>query len=174
MRRRLIHGGYYNPSQPDPARVDIRDIAEQLAKTCRFQGQCPGWYDNASHSLLVLGLASETYVEDRDLGFSCLLHDACEVYTGFGDVCGTIKPRWLRVREKDWTACIAEKFGFRYRQVREFDKVALRIEVRDILGESLEEFGCGTDIPTSLRAVRRDPAHSYTLFMETFNYVSSL
>lgn len=57
-----------------PDQIDIEDIAEALAKECRFAGHCIGFYSVARHSLLVADNLPTGY---RLYG---LLHDAPEAY----------------------------------------------------------------------------------------------
>lgn len=71
-------GGQFYPLDPDPAEVQIRDVAHGLANTCRYGGQCQFYYSVATHSLYVscelgreFGPAVQLYG---------LFHDAAEAY----------------------------------------------------------------------------------------------
>ena len=69
-------GGIFPLLDPSPDRVDFRDIAEGLAKACRFAGQIPVFYSVAQHSVMV---AEMLPVEARPYG---LIHDAHEAFVG--------------------------------------------------------------------------------------------
>lgn len=58
--------------------ISIIDIAQSLAKTCRYNGHCDGFYSVAQHSVLM----SNLYRDDIPLAKLALLHDAAEAYTG--------------------------------------------------------------------------------------------
>lgn len=69
----------FNPLSPDPALIDIRDIAHALSLLCRANGHFATFHSVAQHSL-------ECYEEARARGLSkrlqlaCLLHDGSEAY----------------------------------------------------------------------------------------------
>lgn len=69
-------GGTFRLLSPVAADVDFRDIAEGLAKACRFAGQIPVFYSVAQHSVIV---AEMLPAEARPYG---LLHDAHEAFVG--------------------------------------------------------------------------------------------
>ncbi len=134
-------GGRFNLIDPSPAEVCIRDIAEALAKTCRFNGHTQYFYSVAQHSCLVMELI--TSIEAWPYG---LLHDAHEAYTG--DL--TTPVRNLLIQEagydiwdeinKDIERVIHEAFGLKWpphptlaKLVKEADMVALATEKRDVL-----------------------------------------
>lgn len=70
---------------PDPAEIHWPDIAESLAKQCRFLGHCEEHYSVAQHCVL----ASHKTRDELGPGFAIygLLHDAHEAYLG-----DTIRP----------------------------------------------------------------------------------
>ena len=68
---------------PSESMVRWDDIGEALAKMCRFNGHCRGFYSVAQHSILV---ADALYAEYRIYG---LLHDAHEAY--IGDIISPVK-----------------------------------------------------------------------------------
>ena len=114
--------------------IHWRDIAESLAKTCRFGGHCRGFYSVAQHSLFVAQLIPREW---RAYG---LLHDAHEAFTGdlisplkalLGDPIREVEARFdrliyeaagLALPSKDIRACI-----------KTADRVALATERRDLV-----------------------------------------
>jgi len=71
---------------PDPADIDIRDIAKQLSQMCRYNGACRWFYSVAQHSVHCLDYAKEIGIKDGafPILLHILLHDAHEAY--FGDL----------------------------------------------------------------------------------------
>lgn len=69
-------GGLFPLLDPSPADVSFRDIAEGLAKACRFAGQIPVFYSVAQHSVVVAEMLPP---EARPYG---LLHDGHEAFVG--------------------------------------------------------------------------------------------
>jgi len=90
---------------PDPALIDINDIAHAIGNICRFTGHTNMFYSVAQHSVL----ASE--LVPREWAMHALLHDATEAY--ISDVASPIKPHLINYAEIEhnlWQA-IAERFG---------------------------------------------------------------
>jgi hypothetical protein len=71
-------GGQFDVFDPDPATVELADVAAGLAHTCRFGGHCTQFYSVAEHSLCV----SRELSDDPRLELFGLLHDAAEAYIG--------------------------------------------------------------------------------------------
>ena len=81
-------GRLFDPFNPDPALIDLRDIAHALGNICRFGGHSRRYYSVAEHSILVASLVPEP------LRLPALLHDAAEAY--LGDIITPIK-RWTTI-----------------------------------------------------------------------------
>jgi 5'-deoxynucleotidase YfbR-like HD superfamily hydrolase len=75
-----VSGRRVNPFAPDPAAIDIADIAHALAHQCRFGGHCRRFYSVAQHSCVVADIAGRR--ADADTALWALLHDAAEAYLG--------------------------------------------------------------------------------------------
>lgn len=134
-------GGRFNLYRPSPKEVCIRDIAEALAKTCRFNGHTQYFYSVAQHSCLVTDLI--TSVDALPYG---LLHDAHEAYTG--DLTTPVRNLlsmeagydiWEKINA-DINRVIHEAFGLKWpphptlaKLVKEADLVALATEKRDVM-----------------------------------------
>lgn len=76
-------GRHFPLDHPDPAALDITDIAHALSLLCRFNGHCRHFYSVAEHAVHV---SHEIAPAQALLG---LLHDAAEAY--LGDVPGPLK-----------------------------------------------------------------------------------
>lgn len=134
-----LDGAAFDLLEPDYQKINPDTIAACLAKTCRFKGHCRGFYSVAQHSLLV-----ESLVFSDDLRLPALLHDAHEVYTGFGDVARPAKyinddmRRFLSSHERFIDVQIAKRFGFdpvkfQHEQIKQADGIALATEQRDVM-----------------------------------------
>ena len=74
--RIMLHSGrLLDLTNPEPDQIEIDDIAHGLAHTCRYAGQCDGFYSVAEHSVLVSYTA-------RSAKLAALLHDAAEAFIG--------------------------------------------------------------------------------------------
>lgn len=130
----LRSGRYVDPLRLVPDDIAVEDIAQGLAFTCRFSGQCYRYYSVAEHSLLVSRLVAPAYE------LAALLHDAAEAY--LGDIPTPLKYQqsfaFFRKAEERGQAAIAERFGLRPEElhdpvIRHADLVALAIERRDLM-----------------------------------------
>jgi 5'-deoxynucleotidase YfbR-like HD superfamily hydrolase len=103
---RTYTGVYFNPLEPDPALINIEDIAQGLSNICRFAGQIE-FYSVAQHSDHVAWLLPP---EKR---LKALLHDAPEAY--IGDVVAPLKILpiydFYREIEDKLMDAICERFG---------------------------------------------------------------
>lgn len=96
---------WFNADSPDPATIDIRDIAHSLALLNRFAGHTPEPYSVAQHSVLVAEMAPE------GLKLQALLHDAHEAYVV--DMPSPWKPLLpdYRAMESRVATAVRAKFG---------------------------------------------------------------
>jgi hypothetical protein len=117
---------------PDPALIDLADIAHSLAYQCRFNGHTEAFYSVAQHSVLVAEYLLEKAPEHALWG---LLHDAAEAYVG--DVIRPLKrrlPGFVRI-EGPIEAAIAKRFGLCWPmpvEIKEADVAVLLGERRDL------------------------------------------
>ncbi|QDP54860.1 MAG: hypothetical protein Unbinned3891contig1000_58 [Prokaryotic dsDNA virus sp.] len=74
-------GKQFDLQDPNPALVDIEDIAWALSNLCRFVGHTPTFYSVAEHSALVASVLLEK-TRDPVWAMAGLLHDAHEAYMG--------------------------------------------------------------------------------------------
>ena len=104
------HGEYVNLLDPQPATIDVRDIACALANINRYTGHTTVPYSVAEHSIRVAELLkAEGYSVKSQL--AGLLHDATEAY--LGDVSSPLKsilPDY-RALEKNLESVIELKFN---------------------------------------------------------------
>lgn len=98
---------------PDPAEIDLEDIAHSLSRQCRFAGHTLGHYSVAEHSVLV-SFAAPAFV-----ALEALMHDAHEAY--IGDITSPVKAALrglddgivfsLGALEDRMEAAVRERFG---------------------------------------------------------------
>jgi len=126
-------GRTIQPLNPDPADVDIEDIAHALSNNCRFTGHVKSFYSVAQHSVLCSRIVPDEYA------LTALLHDASEAY--LSDIARPIKAQpdfgeTYKKYESKLEAAIAERFGlvFPYpAEIKWADNVLLRSEQRDLM-----------------------------------------
>ncbi len=134
----------------DQKQVNIRDIAAQLSKQCRFAGASTVFYSVAQHCVIVSAALKRHGPLAEMHG---LLHDAHEAYTGditrpvknllaavspydiLGDLSARIQETILRaLRIPDCPAAIQHAIG-------EADEAALATELRDVMAEPQRAWG---------------------------------
>ena len=122
-------GRAYHPLRPDPAIVDIRDIAHSLSHQPRYLGHTVALYVVAQHSVILSHLVAPSSA------LAALLHDAEEAY--LGDLIAPAKdlPAMapFRAAAAAWRAVILQRYGLAAQlppDVEELD-IRLRVNVRD-------------------------------------------
>lgn len=165
-----LDGAAFDLLEPDANKINPETIAVALARTCRYKAHCREFYSVAQHSVIVCDL-----VHSPDLKLPALLHDAHEVYSGFGDVARPAKlidqdvRRFLSSHERKVDAVIAERFGFnaalfQHEQIKHADMVALATEQRDIMGPCEREW---SKMPDPSPVIRVEPVgidEAYRMF----------
>lgn len=74
-------GKQFDPIAPNPALIDIRDIAHALSNQCRYAGHVSEFYSVAEHSIHVAQVLEKNDLDSPKLWLSGLLHDSAEAYT---------------------------------------------------------------------------------------------
>ena len=129
-----LEGHDFDLLAPDHHKIDPNTLAICLARTCRFKGHCRDFYSVAQHSLIV-----ESLMVDDSLRLPALLHDAHEMYDGFGDIARPAKylnddvRRFLKAHQRHIDVFIGRLFGFDSRlleneQIAKANAVALATE----------------------------------------------
>lgn len=137
-------GKRFDPLDPDPAMIDLADIAHALSNVCRFGGHSQHFYSVAQHSVFVADYLFEIY-DDRKIALAGLLHDASEAY--LGDIPRPLKyrPEFAAYREAEATleAMIFERFGLKgpYPEVKKADNAILADEAKWLMGNPGAEWG---------------------------------
>lgn len=89
----------FDPLNPDPALIRVRDIAHALSMLCRANGHFTTFYSVGMHSLNCAAEAAARGYSVK-VQLACLLHDASESY--LADVTRPVKkelPQYLRIEE---------------------------------------------------------------------------
>lgn len=74
-----VSGRWIDPLAPEPASIDIDDIAQALSNQCRFGGHSRAFYSVAQHSVLVADVCVERGTGPAE-ALAALMHDAGEAY----------------------------------------------------------------------------------------------
>jgi hypothetical protein len=127
-------GKLFDLLDPDPERIDLRDIAHALARIGRFTGHGDEIFTDAQHSVITCDLAPE------HLRRWALLHDAEEAYVG--DVSSPMKhamreisgPCGYYASPYDYIvgrirAAVSVRFGVPIEDIKQYDDEAATIEV---------------------------------------------
>lgn len=73
-------GKWFDVLNPDPALIDLADIACALSKLCRFGGHCREFYSVAEHSILVSRLVAHSRFHGEEVSLAVVR----KALTGFG------------------------------------------------------------------------------------------
>jgi len=167
----LWSGLPFFPDDPRGDEIEIWDIANSLAKLCRYNGHTRLFCSVAEHSVLVSLILREmgAPVEVQMQG---LLHDATEAYCG-----DMIRPLKLLIdlfnlKERIIWRAVAQRFNLPIRldsRVKIADNEAVVIERRDILNRNRGvDWGNMPKGITNLRAMGFDWRDAKDLFVERY------
>jgi hypothetical protein len=167
-----VSGRWVNPLAPDVAQIDIGDIAQALANTCRFGGHSRRFYSVAQHSTIVSDVCAERGASPAE-AFVALLHDAAEAY--LVDLPHPIKHRSdlgppFQRAEKTMEAAIAVRFelGPPPADMKSIDRSLLATERRTFTStlDSWPELEGFEPLPIEIDPW--DPPRARTEFLERF------
>lgn len=152
-----VTGKLFSFLDPDPAEICLEDIAHGLSNLCRFNGQSSAFYSVAQHAELVSRLCN---TKDALWG---LFHDAAEAY--LGDVVSPIKRNLgmekYRLAEEVVMRAVAERYGLPWEDhsdaedksgpepmsVKLADRLAVYLELRDVMNTDAMKYGYRVDRP---------------------------
>ena len=172
-------GKLVNVADPDPATIDIFDIAHHLALMTRFNGACRVAYSIAQHSILCASRAGDYHFpqpREQKLALALLMHDAAEAYVG--DIIRTIKyevPDFV-VFENKLMDAINTRFDLpRVADLPFFKRAIKEVDNRMLVTEKLQLMDPNVrwaieDIfePYDLELELRQPRAAELLFLSTF------
>ena len=132
MRILTFTGRMVDPCNPDPADIDIEDVAHALSHLCRFTGHASTFYSVAQHSLFVSNWLAHRGAKPV-LQLAGLLHDASEAYLGDLNTPAKLQLRDYQLAEGRVQQAVAEAFGLdpsllSCASVKEADKAAYDAE----------------------------------------------
>ena len=134
---------HFDPVNPEPADMDIKDIAHALSMICRGNGHVSSFWSVGEHCILCAKEAAAKGYADR-LVLAALLHDASECY--MSDVPSPFKKELpgYNEREERMLSMIYEKFlgsdltPEEKMQLNAIDKAMLWYDLTFLLGEKQE------------------------------------
>lgn len=154
------------------------DIATGLAKRCRFNGQCEGFYSVAEHSILVSRLVP------LRLALPALLHDASEAY--LGSIATALKhrcPHYLRfeqvVQDEIHQRHHIELTALDEVRIKKASRLVLAIEFQCLFSYppaelvTLAKEGYPDGIPENLKPQRLDWHDAWLAFTERYKELNS-
>jgi hypothetical protein len=162
-------GRQFWPMDPQPADIDIRDVAHSLSLLCRFNGHCREFYSVAEHCVRV----SRACMPEHALWG--LMHDVAEAY--IGDIARPIKHQFpaIEAMEERLLQAAAERFSLPWpvpAAVGEIDEVLLATEARDLMDSPPADWRLRVQ-PLAKRIQPMAPDHAEQAFLERFAELSS-
>jgi 5'-deoxynucleotidase YfbR-like HD superfamily hydrolase len=131
---------HFDPTNPDIAQVDIRDIAHALSLICRGNGQVKSFFSVGQHCINAAKEAIARGYSKRVI-LACLLHDAGESY--LSDVPRPLKhsmPEYVRTEEHLLDLIYEKYLGYKLdeeeqRLVKSIDNDLLYYDLKELLNE---------------------------------------
>jgi hypothetical protein len=161
----LQSGKLFDFSNPENSDISVEDIAHGLAHTCRYAGQCDGFYSVAEHSVLVSQIAVHS-------NMAALFHDSAEAF--IGDLPGPLKR--LLPQYKEFENRI-EKFVFERLEiawpappeVKRADYCVMAAEQAVLMPAGTNEWLVSCNVsPADVEIRQLDPAHAKALFLARY------
>lgn len=148
--QRMLSGRRLDLLNPDPADIEIEDIAHGLARVARWNGQTTGdhAFSVAQHAIIVERIASNANADwDNKWRLAALLHDAAEYV--IGDLISPFKTAIgldYKAFENRLMEAVHLRFGLPAQappkvvdQIKQADRVAAYFEATRLAGFSLSE-----------------------------------
>lgn len=135
----LFDGSLIDLISPTEEMISIESIAHGISGINRFGSQSPIRYTVAEHSLGMVRMAMFDGVEDKDILFAILMHDASEAY--LGDIVSPLKKHLKKYKkiEETMNSVIESKFSVDFVKhhdiIKKYDRKILKIEKKILWGE---------------------------------------
>lgn len=178
---RTASGVTFCIANPDPAMVNVFDIAHALSRICRFGGHVTvEHYSVAEHCLNCLSLARRN-CESREVQLAVLMHDAAEAY--IGDVIKPLKilmPEYGEI-ERRVERVIGQAFSIDFElhaeAIRKYDHALLVAEKNAFLRNGCLSFKFDgehhvLDYGIPLKQLGIPPSYVAQLFVDDFKYLT--
>ncbi|NHR08383.1 phosphohydrolase [Chromobacterium haemolyticum] len=169
----LTHSGTaFDPINPNPAAININDIAHALSHICRFNGHTREFYSVAQHSCIVSNIVP------TELALAALLHDASEAF--ICDVASPVKPHlegYVCIEHRIMLA-VAHAFDidpalFRHPEIKRADLVALATEKRDLMPAHHAPWPCLAGLSPLPNTIEAASSHrAKEMFLTTFEHLT--
>jgi hypothetical protein len=164
--RIMLHSGHtFDLEHPEASEFTIEDIAHGLAHTCRYAGQCDGFFSVAEHSVLVSQVV-------RHAKLAALFHDAAEAF--IGDMSGPLKqllPDYRTIEEKVARA-IFERVGIASPipcEVKRADYSVMAAEQIVLMPKGTNEWLHEMSVvPAAVEIRRLEPTRAKALFLARY------
>lgn len=162
----MLHSGkLFDFANPEASEITVEDIAHGLAHTCRYAGQCDGFYSVAEHSVLV-----SQNVDHSQL--AALFHDAAEAFVG--DMSGPLKqllPAFKEI-EKRIERVIFDRLGIDWpapAEVKYADYSVMAAEQEVLMPTGTNEWLQDLNVvPADVEIRRLEPVRAKALFLERY------
>jgi 5'-deoxynucleotidase YfbR-like HD superfamily hydrolase len=164
--RIMLHSGrLFDLANPESSEITVEDIAHGLAHTCRYAGQCDGFFSVAEHSVLVSQIAPHSLL-------AALFHDAAEAYVG--DMSRPLKsllPEYKAIEERIGRA-IFVRLGIEWPvppAVKSADYSVMAAEQEMLMPAGTNEWLRDANVlPARVKIQRLAPGDAKVLFLERF------
>jgi hypothetical protein len=168
--RIMLHSGrLFDISNPETCQISVDDIAHGLAHTCRYAGQCDGFFSVAEHSVLV----SQVATRDK---LAALFHDAAEAF--IGDMSRPLKyllPEYKTI-ERRIEKVIFDQFGISWPapiEVKAADHSVMAAEQVVLMPAGTNEWLRDENVlPAHVTIQRLVPKEAKLLFLRTYEELS--
>lgn len=161
----LRSGRLFDLANPEASDIVIEDIAHGLAHTCRYAGQCDGFFSVAEHSVLVSQVVSQSKL-------AALFHDAAEAF--IGDMSEPLKrmlPEYKAIEMRIERA-IFERLGIEWpvpSEVKSGDYSVMAAEQQILMPPGTNEWLRKANVsPANVEIRRLDPAKATAFFLERY------
>lgn len=162
----MLHSGrHFDLANPDVNEILVDDIAHGLAHTCRYAGQCDGFYSVAEHSVLVSQVIPHSKL-------AALFHDAAEAF--IGDMTGPLKcllPEY-KVIEKKIERAIFKCLGIEWpapTTIKSVDNSVMAAEQLVLMPKGTNEWLLHSNvIPANVMIRKLDPSKAKALFLQCY------